>query len=70
MARHIIGLKRITIWLIAMLVVGVYIPSLVPSNYSSGDENQYCSLERAPAPIPIRVWANEIYDRQEWLAGI
>jgi hypothetical protein len=70
MAKHIIGLKRISFWVFALLFVGVYVPSLLPSNYPPEKENSYCSLEKETSPIPPRAWANKIYSRRQWVAAI
>ena len=67
MAKHVIGLKRVGLWVFAMLLVGVYVPSLLPSNYSPDKENSYCSLQKETSPVPIRVWANKFNNRQYWV---
>ncbi len=69
MAKHIIGLKRIGFWVFAMLLVGVYVPGLLSGNNSPAGEYQYCSLEKGTKAVPIRVWANNIYDPQQWVAA-
>ena len=70
MAKHIIGLKRVGLWVFAMLLVGVYVPSLLPGNSPSDKENSYCSLQKETSPVPTRVWANKIDMRQQWVAAI
>ena len=70
MAKHIIGLKRVGLWVIAMLLVGVYVPGLLPGNSPSDKENSYCSLQKETSPVPIRVWAHKINMRQQWVAAI
>ena len=70
MAKHIIGLKRIGLWVFAMLLVGVYVPSLLQSNYTPEKENSYCALPEETSPIPPRVWANKIYMRRQWVAAV
>ncbi len=70
MAKHIIGLKRVGLWVFAMLLVGVYVPGLLPGNSTSDTENTYCYLQKEPSPVPIRVWANKIDMRQRWVAAI
>ncbi len=70
MAEHTIGLKYIGFCVFAVLLVGVYVPGLLPINYSTETENSYCSLEKEVNSAPPRVWANEINLRKQLIAAL
>ena len=59
MAKHIIGLKRVGLWVIAMLLVGVYVLLYGETYYRSetrwfvGDCDAACRCIRARLATPV-----------------
>lgn len=70
MREHTIGLKHIGFCVFAVLLVGIYVPGLLPNNYSTETGDSYCSLEKEINPAPPRVWANEFGPRQELISAL
>ncbi len=70
MAKQFTELKRLSLWLFALLVIAAYVPDLQTINYSSDVENAFCSLEKKSKTAPPRAWAIEINQRPQWVAAI